>query len=43
LRFLHLGQYSKLVLNMVTDLVGYHIRLRKLAGLASDIARRSRS
>jgi hypothetical protein len=38
LRFLHLCQYSKLVLNVVTDLVGNHIRLRKLAGLASDIA-----
>ena len=38
LRFLHLGQYSQLVLNVVTDLVSHHIRLRKLAGLTSDIA-----
>ena len=38
LGFLHLWQYSKLVLHVVADLVGNHIRLGKLAGLAADIA-----
>jgi hypothetical protein len=38
LRLLNLWQHSKLVLHMMPDLMGNHIGLRELAGLASDVA-----